>query len=293
MKGDRLKHIVSISLGTPHRDFSIRIKIANRELLLVRIGVNGNLHRAAQLIAELDGHVDAIGLGGINLNYRVNGLSYPCPEGKWLASHSRHTPVVDGSGVKEKLEPLLVQTLAYQFGWTMAGKQALVVSVLDRPDLASALSLHGCRLMIGDAAFGLKLPVWFSSMRTFSWAAYFTMPLLRHLPIRWLYPLGGKQMEHENRFAAQYDQADIIAGDFHFIRRYIPSNLAGKRVITSTLTAGDISFLRERGVTWVASASPLIHGRTFGANVLEAAMIACGLAETDIPPYIQQLKPED
>jgi hypothetical protein len=48
----------------------------------------------------------------------------------------------------------------------------------------------------------------------------------------------------------------------------------GKLILTNTLTARDVEELRVRGVSSVVSTTPDFGGRSFGTNVIEAALIA-------------------
>lgn len=62
-----MKRIVSVSLGSPARNAEITIEIRDEQVTLSRVGTNGDLRAARRLLEELDGTVDAIGLGGLNL----------------------------------------------------------------------------------------------------------------------------------------------------------------------------------------------------------------------------------
>lgn len=79
------------------------------------------------------------------------------------------------------------------------------------------------------------------------------------------------------RGARHFEWADIIAGDFHFIRRNLPATgrpLEGKTVITNTTTEADIELLRSRGLYRLITTTPRVEGRSFGTNVMEAALVA-------------------
>jgi hypothetical protein len=45
-------------------------------------------------------------------------------------------------------------------------------------------------------------------------------------------------------------------------------------VITNTTTPANLEFLRERGVSTVITTTPRYDGRTFGTNMMEAAITA-------------------
>ncbi|WP_003540011.1 hypothetical protein [Desulfotomaculum nigrificans] len=269
-----MKRVVSVSLGSSRRDYTGQFDLLGQRILVQRIGTDGSMARAVDLLKKLDGQVDVLTLGGVNLYLRVGKYKFPLRDGVKLAGHVKYTPLVDGSGIKEAVETNLVNFLQVRYGWPRAGQRVLISSVLDRFPLAAALQRVGCRLIIGDAMFALGLPIAFSSLSWFTGLAGITVPVLARLPISWLYPLGDRQERIKPRFAGWYQKADIIAGDFHFIRRHMPENLAGKIIITSTVTAGDVAELRKRGAAWLVTTSPDLDGRSLGANVLEGICVA-------------------
>ena len=57
--------MVSISLGSPARDHAVEIRLLGERFRVERRGTNGDLARAIALYRELDGTVDAFGVGGI------------------------------------------------------------------------------------------------------------------------------------------------------------------------------------------------------------------------------------
>jgi len=79
----------------------------------------------------------------------------------------------------------------------------------------------------------------------------------------------------EPKYPEYYDDADIIAGDFHFMRQYMPDRLDGKMVLTNTLTAGDVEELRSRGVTMLVTTTPDFAGRSFGTNASRRRYSRC------------------
>jgi len=289
-----MKHVVSVSLGSAGRDFELVEELAGQRVLIQRIGTNGDLRQAAKLLRELDGKVTAIGLGGVNIYLRAGDRRYQLRDGMRLAREVRQTPLVDGSGIKDAVEKELVSWVQERLGWPRPGQVALVVSALDRWALAEALQSAGCRLLIGDAIFGLGIPCPFYSLQSFYLASRAFLPILRHLPIRYLYPLGHKQEVVKPRFVRYYQKADIIAGDFHFLRYRMPEDLSGKCIITSTVTKADVAELKKRGVAWLVTAGPSLEGRSYGSNVLEAICVAllgkeAGFDQAAYPAFLREI----
>ncbi len=259
--------VVSVSLGSPLRDHRTLIKIGGERVQLERIGCAGDVRRAAEAIRSLDGRVDAIGLGGVNLALRLGREAYPLPEGEFLQKQALRTPVCDGSSWKRVAEPLSLHLIARKTG-LFQGRVSLVSSVLDRFPLAQALEQAGSRVLVGDAFYALRLPVIFPSVRAFRPFVKAFVPLLRRIPIRYLY--GSDTSEFRECPGVFFKGIDILAGDFHYIKVRIPTSLSDKIIVASTMTEGEMKELYRRGAALVLSLTPPAGGRVYGANAWEA-----------------------
>lgn len=278
-----MKRVVSVSLGAGSRDYTIQLELLGQRVVLQRIGTDGSLPRAGELLKKLDGQVDVLALGGINMCYRVGRYRFPLRQAQKLRALVKHTPLVDGAAIKQSVEAHTVKYLAAHYGWPRANQRVLVVSALDRWALAEELEDMGCQLIIGDALFALGLPLPFKSLHNFALLARCTLPLLAQLPIGLLYPLGAKQHLNRPRWNKYFQQAQIIAGDFHFIRYNLPQALPGRQVITSTVTSADRDFLQQRGISYLVTTSPSFGGRSLGANMLEGLCVALWDGPLPIP----------
>jgi hypothetical protein len=54
----------------------------------------------------------------------------------------------------------------------------------------------------------------------------------------------------------------------------MPERLEGKVIATNTTTAEDVELFRQAGVKYLVTSTPVLEGRSFGTNVMEAALIA-------------------
>ena len=64
-----MKRAVSISIGSSKRDKKVEFSFLGRKSALERIGTDGDMEAAARLYRELDGKVDAFGVGGADLGF--------------------------------------------------------------------------------------------------------------------------------------------------------------------------------------------------------------------------------
>lgn len=268
------KRVVGISLGSKARDHQTEVEFLGETVYIERRGTDGDLNEAARLLRELDGKVDAFGLGGIDRYLFAAGRRYVIRDAERLASQAKMTPVVDGAGLKDSLERRVIQYLQEKGLISFRGKRVLMVAAVDRFGMAEALAASGCDLVFGDLMFALGIPIRLRSLRALSRLARLTLPIITRLPFKVLYPTGAKQHEIRPKYQEVYQWADIIAGDFHLIRRHLPDKLIGKIILTNTVTPADRELLRERGVAALITTTPNLGGRSFGTNVIEATLVA-------------------
>lgn len=269
-----MKHVVSVSLGSSKRNHLVETEILEEPFRIERIGTDGDIEKAIAMIKELDGKVDAFGMGGIDLYICSGNRRYMLRDAKRIAAAACKTPIVDGSGLKDTLERKVVAYLIKKKGMVFRGKKVLLVSGVDRFGIAEALNTAGAQLIIGDLIFALGIPIPMRSLKTLDWVARLAAPLISQLPFSMLYPTGSKQEDVKPKYGKYYAEADIIAGDYHFIRRYLPDRLDGKTILTNTVTREDIQMLRERGVARLITTTPELQGRSFGTNVMEAVLVS-------------------
>lgn len=268
-----LKRVVSVSLGSSKRNHKVNTKILGEEFSIERVGTDGDMHKAIKTIKELDGQVDAFGMGGIDLYVVAGKKRYVLRDAIPIAKAAKKTPIVDGSGLKNTLERRVIKHLS-QSGYSFEGKKVLMVSAVDRFGMAEALVEEGAKLTMGDLLYTIGLPFPIYSLRTLDYIARVLGPIVSKLPFSMLYPTGSKQEENTPKYTKYFEEADIIAGDFHFIRRYMPEDMKGKDIITNTVTNADKELFRERGIRTLITTTPELEGRSFGTNVMEGVLVA-------------------
>ena len=289
--------VVSVSLGSSSRDKTVVATFLGHEVEMSRLGTDGDMRKAAKMISELDGNVDAIGLGGIDLYLIAANRKYTIRDARNLAANAKTTPVVDGSGLKTTLELQHIHTLAAGFpGIPLKGSKALLVSGVDRWGMAEGLNEYADEVVFGDLLFGLGIPIPIRSLKALRRVAQAICPIVTKLPFKLLYPTGSKQKEHKPKHIEHFIWADWICGDYHYIRRNLPERLDGKVVLTNTTTADDHADLKARGLAYLVTTTPVIDGRSFGMNVLEGCIAAliCQAGDIVSPSsyqvYINKLK---
>ncbi|WP_293174337.1 quinate 5-dehydrogenase [Oceanithermus sp.] len=289
-----MKRVVSVSIGSSKRNAKAEVELLGETFVLERVGTDGSFEKAIELIQRYDAdpEVAAIGLGGIDLYLYAAGRRYTIRDALKLARAAKQTPVVDGSGLKHTLERKVVADLDAEIGWK--GRKVVMTSAVDRFGMAEALWDHGAEMVFGDLIFGVGLPVPIRTLRGLRLLARILLPVFTRLPFKMIYPTGEKQEKQIQDWRRKYyDWAEVVAGDFLYIKRFMPDRIDGKIVLTNTTTPEDVEMLRERGAAMLVTTTPRLNGRSFGTNVMEGLFVALAgkfpLSEQDYLDYIEKL----
>ncbi|HET89151.1 MAG TPA: quinate 5-dehydrogenase [Chloroflexi bacterium] len=269
-----MKRAVSVSLGSKSRDKKVTISLLGEMITIERIGTDGDVEKAIALFNELDGQVDALGVGGIDLGMNFAGRHYPLYDALQLVTGVHKTVAVDGGGLKLTLERHIAQTIERELGKEIQPKRVLITAGVDR--YGSVLSFHeaGYDLLFGDLGFALGIPIPIRSLRGLHTMGRLLLPVVGRLPLEFLYPTGEKQEEIIPKFGPWYAWATVISGDCLYIKRHMPDRLDGKIIATNTTTQADVEAFRQRGVKYLVTSTPRLEGRSFGTNMMEAALVA-------------------
>ena len=307
-----MKRAVSISIGSSKRDKAVEIDLLGETVRLERIGTDGDMQKAARLYAELDGQVDAFGVGGTDLGLRVDGRWYPMYSILSLVKDVRRTPIVDGTGLKATLEPRVADLLSGPLAGVIPFKKALVTTAVDRWGMLEAARAAGFECVFGDLIFSLGLNIPLRRPSSVKIMARLLMPIVTRLPFEWVYPVGESQGQRKPRYTRYFSEAAVVLGDCHYIYRYMPDDMRGKVIVTNTTTRDDVETFRAAGVRRLVTTTPVLDGRSFGTNMMEAAIVAAGgrrdpvdyarpaaylawltgmVERLDLRPQIQELNP--
>lgn len=270
-----MKHVLSVSIGSSKRNHRVEIEVLGEQFIIERIGTDGDIKKAIEIIKENDGKVSAFGMGGIDLYVCIGNKRYTIKDAVPIAKAAKISPIVDGSGLKNTLERKVVDYLIKEKVVDFKNKKVLLVCGMDRFGMAEALEKAGCDLVLGDLIFALGVPIPLKSLKSLNLIASIVAPVVCKLPFSLLYPTGEKQEKKtDTKFGRFYDEADVIAGDFHFIKRHLPMDISGKIILTNTVTADDVAMLTERGAKMLITTTPKLDGRSFGTNVMEGVLLS-------------------
>ena len=271
-----MKRAVSISIGSSKRNKAVEVTLLGQNVSIERIGTDGDMEAAALKFKELDGKVDAFGVGGADLGALVDGKWYPLYSVQPMVRFVKTTPLVDGGGLKNTLENKAPALLDKKIGdyINARGRKVLVTLGVDRWGLSKSFAEAGYETVYGDLMFGLDIPIAIHKLGSLKRLAALLMPIAGRLPFEWVYPTGEKQEKRTPKWEKYYEWATVIAGDYHYIKRFMPDSLPGKVIVTNTTTPDDVETFRKAGVKYLITTTPVLDGRSFGTNMMEAALVA-------------------
>ncbi len=269
------RRAVSVSLGSSQRNKKVTVRFKDTLVHLERIGTDGDVAAAQRLFRQLDGKVDALGVGGVDLYIRVGQREYPLRAAHRLVQGVRRTPVVDGRGLKHTLERQVFQRAAPQLREPLPRfRRAFMPLALDRLGLAQAVDQVAEEVIFGDLMVGLGLPIPLRGLRTYLRVLRLLMPVVSYFPMRLLFYGSGGEAPAP-KFERYWAQAELLAGDFMFMKKHLPPPLLlGKVIVSNTTTEANVAFLQRHGARLLITTTPRYQGRSFGTNMMEAALTA-------------------
>ncbi|MBI2759060.1 MAG: quinate 5-dehydrogenase [Chloroflexi bacterium] len=271
-----MKRAVSISIGSSKRDKAVEVTLLGEKVSIERIGTDGDMEAAAQKYKELDGKVDAFGVGGADLGAIIEGKFYPFHSVQKIVRFVKNTPLVDGGGLKNTLENKAPAFLDKKIGdyINSRGRKVMVTVGVDRWGLSKSFVEAGYETVFCDMMFALDIPIPIRSIGGLKTLAAIMIPIVTRFPFEWLYPTGEKQEVRTPKWEKWYKWATVVAGDCLYIKRNMPDDMQGKVVVTNTTTPEDVALFKKCGVKYLVTTTPVIDGRSFGTNMMEAALVA-------------------
>ena len=292
-----MKRAVSISIGSSKRDKAVQVTLLGQKVSIERIGTDGDMEAAALKYKELDGKVDAFGVGGADLGALVDGKFYPFHSVKPMVRFVEKTPLVDGGGLKNTLENKAPAFLDAKIGKYIEqrGRKVFVTLGVDRWGLSKTFVEAGYEVVFGDLMFALGVPIAIKSLGGLRTLAKIMIPIVTRFPFEWLYPTGEKQDERTPKWEQYYRWATVVAGDCLYVKRHMPDDMEGKVVVTNTTTPEDVALFKRCGVKYLVTTTPVLDGRSFGTNMMEAALVAISgkerpLSWDEYSELLEQLK---
>jgi len=276
-----VKQIVSISLGSSKTNYEFETEFLGQDFNIKRLGTDGDLEKAAEMLLQWDKNADVIGIGGVKLPY---GLNPRYLKKKHMDKLERlgaqiETPVTLGSELRDVSFEWCLRFIQYKFGNYFNNAKVLFFSGMDHYRLAKVMSEFTDNLTFADPIFENGIAKFLTSIKDLKSYAHGVHEILQWIPSKRLassvVPLKAWN-DYIVKKAMQKANIIVVPNDYFY--KYLENmsleELGGKTIITPTAYDDRIEFLKERGVDVVIDTTPKILERVVAPNVLEALIIA-------------------
>jgi predicted amino acid dehydrogenase len=274
-----MKTVISISLGASSQDFSFTATLQGRRLRVQRLGCDGSLARARELLKEWDGRAAAIGLGAMPDSGRLRSRSLGPERVARLLAVPKASPVTTGTRLRDMLLEWAVRQAQVQHGRCFDNARVLFFSGQAQHKLALALHERTPNLAFADPLLQLGLPkllMGLDALHLYTTGAHY---VAGWKPPR-VVPEALQRRWTRHVLTRAMSKATVVVAPVHELDGFGLEALAGKTIVTTQVNDERLAHFKAAGVALVVDGSPVYKGHVLGPELLEA-MIA---AATGKPP---------
>jgi predicted amino acid dehydrogenase len=273
--------IVNVSLGPSDRDFDEQVRLFDRDFQLIRVGTDGDVERAEELVREWAERADAIAVSGIR-DARTAGLY----DGELAAierviNAADAIPVTNGHALRDVLQEWTIRHTQADMPGFFNNARIVVFGGMNHFRTARILNEFTDNLQFADPLLRLGLPSLLDSYPALElFARAGTWPVSK-VPDQLKSPVlaPGRRLNHTIvRKAVR--ECDVVVATYDELMSFGVEDLAGKTVVTSAISDDRLEELRSRGVDMVLDDAPQPFEIDEPLNVaaLEAMMLAVASA---------------
>jgi predicted amino acid dehydrogenase len=269
MGARRITTIVNVTLGGGEWDFDERVEIAGARYRVVRVGADGDVDAAGELVERWTDRADAFAVSGVRDADESDAVA--------VLDAGATVPVRDDTLVTDIFQEWAIRRVEAEMPGYFANARVVVVGDTTRERTITVLREFTDNIIFDDARRDIELP---GSVKTnpvtdavagigeFAW---------RNVPGVVKAQVAGPAGWFTDKVAhVAASDADVIIGSFSDLERFGLPDLHGKAVITSTVTEQRLAVLTDLGVDLVVDVTPQPSDAVLVPAVFEA-MVAASL----------------
>lgn len=243
-----MKEVVSISLGSSKNDYEFHTDFLGHPFRIRRFGTDGNKRKALELISVWQHKAHAIGLGMVSDHGSVGGHQLINLDTQKLEKAVRRVPVTTGSHLRKVLQRWAVRHMQLELNNIFNNAKVLFLSGTLNYDMAVVMSEYTQNLYFADPILELGAPKLLTSLQALEWYAAGSHKVRQWAPTKTLSPQN-TPLKHWNHYiiAKAMQKASIIVGTYEQLAIYSAEELAGKTVISSTISDENLKVLKGKG----------------------------------------------
>ncbi len=275
------KTVVNVTFQGGEWDYDESVSLGGQAFRLVRVGTSGDAAAAEDHVSRWSLDADAIAVSGIREARAAGHFAGRIEDLQRIKGATTRVPVRDGSLLTDIFQEWAIRRVEAEMPGYFANARVVVVGGTTRERTIAVLREFTDNIIFDDPGHDLVLPGQVKTNPLTTTAAGIGEFAWRQVPgfvkDQAAGPFGWVSAKVAH-FAAE--DADVIIGSFSELMRFGLPGLAGKAVITSTVTEDRLATLGELGADLVVDVAP----QPFDFVVVPAmyeAMVAATLAPGD------------
>ena len=275
MRKQRPLVVVNISLTGPEHDYDQHVTFLDRDFRLLRLGTGGDVPAAVALAEKWSADADALAVTGAR-DARTAGLFDGELRATGLIMAAAHdVPVTDGRVLRDVLQEWAIREVHARMPGYFANARTVVLGGLNHARTTRVLREFTENIEFADPLLRLGLPEKLDALPPLA-----ALVRVGQWPMSKLPRLLKNELDGPGRWASQAlarraaRDADVVVATYDELTGFGLEDLAGKTVVTTSVSEERLAELGDRGVDLVLDAVPQPFAVTVNAAVLEAMMQA-------------------
>ncbi|MGZ8735975.1 MAG: dehydrogenase [Nocardioides sp.] len=267
--------IVNVCLTGADRDYDEHVTFLHKEFRIVRVGTNGDVAAAEELVRKWSTDADAIAVTGLR-EARAAGLY----DGDLAAIErvmraTTAVPVTDGHALRDVLQEWAIRHVQTEMPGFFNNARTVVLGGLNHDRTTRILREFTSNLDFADPLLRLDVPARLDSNPVLGLAANVTLWPMRMLPggFKSQIKAPGTRISTAMARKAARD-CDVVVASYDELTGFGLEDLAGKTLVTSAISDEQLTELGHRGVDMVLDCTPQPFRVTVVPALLEAMMVA-------------------
>ena len=267
--------IVNVSLAGSDRDYDQHVRFLDTDFHLRRIGTNGDVGAAEELVAKWAEEADVIAVTGIR-EARASGLYDGDLEAvSRVMRATRMVPVTNGHALRDVLQEWSIRHVQSTMPGYYTNARVVVLGGMNHARTIRNLAEYTENFDFADPLLRLDVLRRLDANPLLGLAANTAMWPVRQLPavVKSNVKAPGHRLSSSLARRALAD-AHVVVGTFEEIEAFGVGDLRGKSVVTSSISDDRLALIADHDVDMVLDSTPQPFDFTITAAVLEAMMLA-------------------
>jgi predicted amino acid dehydrogenase len=267
--------VVNISLASSERDHATDVTFLDRSVHLRRIGTDGDVHAAEDLVRSWAHDADAIAVTGIR-EARVAGLyDGDLERVDKVKQATRMTPVTDGHALRDVLQDWSIRQVQQEMPGYFTNARVLVLGGTNHAASVRLLREYTDNFDFADPLLRLDLRRRMARVPLGDLAADTALGTAARLPAPVRSRLRSPGHVLSGALARRaFDDAHVIVATYEELMAFGVDSLRGKSVITTAVSDERLADIGALDVDMVLDSTPQPFDVTINVAVLEALMVA-------------------